>query len=96
MTLESLHLEALAWYDHWLKGKETGILEGPPTLTRGRNANPSLLPDQLRWETLPGRHPTTLVGPLLLHLEASPPPFSGSAEARDDCVICLCHAVGNM
>ncbi len=27
---ESLHIEALAWYDHWLKGRETGILEGPP------------------------------------------------------------------
>jgi len=26
---ESLHVEARAWYDHWLKGKETGILEGP-------------------------------------------------------------------
>jgi uncharacterized protein len=26
---ESLHYEALAWYDHWLKGKDTGILEGP-------------------------------------------------------------------
>ena len=27
---ESLHLEALAWYDHWLKGTDTGILDGPP------------------------------------------------------------------
>lgn len=27
---ESLHTEALAWFDHWLKGRETGILEGPP------------------------------------------------------------------
>jgi predicted acyl esterase len=26
---ESLHVEALAWFDHWLKGQETGILEGP-------------------------------------------------------------------
>jgi predicted acyl esterase len=26
---ESLHLEALAWFDHWLKGRDTGILEGP-------------------------------------------------------------------
>jgi hypothetical protein len=22
--------EALAWFDHWLKGHETGILDGPP------------------------------------------------------------------
>jgi len=123
---ESMHLEALAWYDHWLKGKETGILEGPPirffvgnhqgegewraaqtwplpdtdwrdywlaadgtlvrhrppegyrdylflppTVTRGRNANPLVLPDQLSWETLPEEHAVTLAGPLLLHLEAS-------------------------
>jgi putative CocE/NonD family hydrolase len=27
---ESLHVEALAWYDHWLKKRDTGILEGPP------------------------------------------------------------------
>ena len=27
---ESLHTEALAWFDHWLKGKHTGILDGPP------------------------------------------------------------------
>ncbi len=26
---ESLHYEALAWYDHWLKGIDTGITEGP-------------------------------------------------------------------
>ncbi|MBV8862597.1 MAG: peptidase S15, partial [Mycobacterium sp.] len=27
---ESLHIEALAWYDHWLKGHDTGIIDGPP------------------------------------------------------------------
>ncbi len=27
---ESLHEEALAWYDHWLKGADTGIMDGPP------------------------------------------------------------------
>jgi uncharacterized protein len=26
---ESLHVEALAWFDHWLKGRNTGILDGP-------------------------------------------------------------------
>jgi uncharacterized protein len=26
---ECLHYEALAWYDHWLKGRDTGIMEGP-------------------------------------------------------------------
>lgn len=27
---ESLHVEALAWFDHWLKGRDTGIMEGSP------------------------------------------------------------------
>ena len=27
---ESMHIEALAWFDHWLKGRDTGTLEGPP------------------------------------------------------------------
>ena len=27
---ESMHTEALAWYDHWLKGYDTGITDGPP------------------------------------------------------------------
>ncbi len=26
---ESLHIEALAWFDQWLKGQNTGILDGP-------------------------------------------------------------------
>jgi predicted acyl esterase len=26
---ESLHVEALAWFDHWLKGADTGIHDGP-------------------------------------------------------------------
>lgn len=31
---ESLHVEALAWFDHWLKGRDTGILDGPPVRYR--------------------------------------------------------------
>lgn len=27
---ESLHVELLAWYDQWLKGRETGVMDGPP------------------------------------------------------------------
>ncbi|MCB0917737.1 MAG: CocE/NonD family hydrolase [Actinobacteria bacterium] len=27
---ESLHTEALAWFDHWLKDRDTGIMDGPP------------------------------------------------------------------
>ena len=27
---ETLHVEALAWNDQWLKGRDTGIMDGPP------------------------------------------------------------------
>jgi uncharacterized protein len=27
---ESLHVEALAWFDQWLKDRDTGVLDGPP------------------------------------------------------------------
>jgi uncharacterized protein len=27
---ESMHVEALAWFDQWLKGRDTGIMDGPP------------------------------------------------------------------
>ena len=40
---ESLHVEALAWFDHWLKGVDTGILEGPPIRYR--------LPGSDEWRT---------------------------------------------
>ena len=40
---ESLHVEALAWFDHWLKGADTGITEGP----RIRY----VLPETVGWRT---------------------------------------------
>ncbi|WP_420120540.1 CocE/NonD family hydrolase, partial [Nakamurella sp.] len=40
---ESLHVEALAWFDHWLKGRDTGIMDGP--------AVRYLLPGQDEWRT---------------------------------------------
>jgi predicted acyl esterase len=42
---ESLHIEALAWYDHWLKGNDTGILDGP--------AVRYYMPGADEWWTLP-------------------------------------------
>jgi predicted acyl esterase len=56
---ESLHVEALAWFDHWLKGQDTGILEGPrfryilPGAEGWRTADTWPLPDvTYRWLTL--------------------------------------------
>jgi hypothetical protein len=28
---ESMHYEALAWHDHWLKGIDAGVMDGPPS-----------------------------------------------------------------
>jgi len=40
---ESLHIEALAWFDHWLKDHDTGILDGP--------AFRYILPEAEGWRT---------------------------------------------
>jgi uncharacterized protein len=34
---ETMHVEALAWHDHWLKGRDTGILDGPSFRYQLRN-----------------------------------------------------------
>jgi uncharacterized protein len=44
---ESLHVEALAWFDQWLKGRDTGILDGPAV----RYQLPGQLPDGKVWHT---------------------------------------------
>jgi uncharacterized protein len=54
---ESLHVEALAWYDQWLKGRDTGILDGPRIRW--------VLPGADGWQTaeswpLPGTEPREL------------------------------------
>jgi putative CocE/NonD family hydrolase len=46
---ESLHIEALAWYDHWLKDRDTGILDGPPIRY--------VLPEADAWRTAPSWPP---------------------------------------
>ncbi|MDA2891126.1 CocE/NonD family hydrolase [Mycolicibacterium sp. BiH015] len=42
---ESLHTEALAWFDHWLRGADTGIMDGP--------AVRYVLPGADGWHTAP-------------------------------------------
>jgi len=133
---ESMHVEALAWYDHWLKGRDTGIMEGPPiryfvegagewrtaeewplpetrwtdlflgldgtisaqearegyrdylflppTVKRPRNTNPPPLPRVLAWDTRPLERAVDLVGPFVLHLEAS------STATDTDWIVKLC------
>ncbi|MCX2711747.1 CocE/NonD family hydrolase [Mycolicibacterium sp. J2] len=52
---ESLHTEALAWYDHWLKGRDTGILDGD----RVRYALPG--DESAQWHTSPSWPPVATV-----------------------------------
>jgi predicted acyl esterase len=72
---ESLHIEALAWFDHWLKGKDTGILEGP--------AIRYVMPEGQGWrtsETWPV--PGTMLQSLSLNADGTLDPPNGKAGAR--------------
>jgi len=55
---ESLHVEALAWFDHWLKGRDTGILEGPPIRY--------VMPGSEGWRTADSWPPLATYRPLAL------------------------------
>lgn len=72
---ESLHTEALAWFDHWLKGIDTGILDGPPVRY--------VLPGEGQWhesETWPPRGEFT---EFTLHGDGSLDTMAGPAGSRE-------------
>ena len=61
---ESLHVEALAWFDHWLKDRDTGILDGP--------AIRYWMPGAGEWRTSDTWPPAGLVGrPLSLRADGA-------------------------
>ncbi|MGW7823608.1 CocE/NonD family hydrolase [Streptomyces puniciscabiei] len=60
---ESMHFEALAWFDHWLKGRDTGILEGP--------AIRYWLPGAEQWRTADSWPPPATHTALALNADAS-------------------------
>ncbi|WP_435593490.1 CocE/NonD family hydrolase [Nocardia sp. bgisy118] len=60
---ESMHIEALAWFDHWLKGRDTGILEGP--------AIRYWLPGAERWHTADSWPPPAIHIALCLNADGS-------------------------
>jgi putative CocE/NonD family hydrolase len=62
---ESLHVEALAWYDHWLKGRDTGIVDGDPV----RFALPGAGASEANGETTDGWHCSTAWPPQAAHRE---------------------------
>jgi putative CocE/NonD family hydrolase len=72
---ESLHVEALAWFDHWLKGADTGILEGPPVRYR--------LPGTDEWRAAEQWPPAgTELVELALRADGALAPDEGDAGAR--------------
>ena len=72
---ESLHIEALAWFDHWLKGRDTGILDGPKIRY--------VLPEAEGWHTADSWPPTGVTPvPLALCADGSLSDDEGRAGSR--------------
>jgi predicted acyl esterase len=72
---ESLHIEALAWFDHWLRGQDTGILEGPPIRY--------VLPGDAAWHTAENWPITgTAIHSLALRADGSLATEEGESGAR--------------
>jgi uncharacterized protein len=60
---ESMHIEALAWFDHWLKGRDTGTLDGP--------AIRYFLPGADQWRTADSWPPPATHSALALNADGS-------------------------
>ena len=72
---ESLHTEALAWYDHWLKGADTGIMDGP--------AVRYVLPGAEGWHTSESWPPAATYRQLALRADGSLADDEGRPGARE-------------
>ncbi|MDX1872541.1 CocE/NonD family hydrolase [Mycolicibacterium sp. 120266] len=73
---ESLHTEALAWYDHWLKGRDTGILDGD----RVRYALPG--DESAQWHTGPSWPPVATVTAYALRADGVLGADEGPSDTR--------------
>ncbi|TDO17297.1 hypothetical protein EV580_0464 [Mycobacterium sp. BK086] len=76
---ESLHVEALAWYDHWLKGRDTGILDGP--------AVRYVLPGADEWRTSDSWPPAGTHRELALRADGGLDADEGTSGAREFMVL---------
>ncbi|MFC5139103.1 CocE/NonD family hydrolase [Actinomycetospora rhizophila] len=72
---ESMHVEALAWFDHWLKGRDTGTLDGPPIRY--------VLPGADGWRTAEEWPPTADLTELALQADGRLAPDHGADTAGD-------------
>lgn len=76
---ESLHTEALAWYDHWLKGSDTGILDGP--------AIRYVMPGTDEWRTAESWPPAGTHRELALRADGGLDEDEGAAGTREFMVL---------
>lgn len=81
---ESLHVEALAWFDHWLKDRDTGIMDGPPIRY--------WLPGAEEWRTLESWPPAAAAHrELALRADGALAEDEGEAGLRE--LLCLTESV---
>jgi uncharacterized protein len=71
---ESLHVEALAWFDHWLKGRDTQITDGP--------AVTYWMPGAQAWHELPAWPPAATSTELALRTDGVLATDEGPAGER--------------
>ncbi len=74
---ESLHVEALAWFDHWLKNADTGIMDGPAVRYH--------LPGADEWRTADSWPPPAEHRTLTLAADGT---LGGAAEPRSRRFLC--------
>ena len=71
---ESLHYEVLAWYDHWLKGRNTGVMDGPPIRYQ--------VPGADGWRTAADWPPQAQLTPFALRADGTLGPDEGDPGFR--------------
>lgn len=76
---ESLNIEALAWYDHWLKGADTCILDGP--------AIRYIVPGADEWDTAESWRPASGHRELVLRADGGLDSEEGDSGSREFMVL---------
>lgn len=76
---ESLHTEALAWFDQWLKGHDTGIMDGPPIRY--------VLPGDGQWRTAESWPPPSSISELALRADGALAEDEGAPGNREYMVL---------
>ncbi|KAA0084439.1 CocE/NonD family hydrolase [Mycolicibacterium sp. P9-64] len=84
---ESLHIEALAWYDHWLKGRDTGILDGNRVRFTLPGSEKTEAPGATEWHTSESWPPPATRRQLALRADGTLGDDEGPSGAREYMVL---------